>query len=181
MGEDGSQAIFVGGVGPLPGSHDFQAYARDGSHYVDITRSTAAHCEQLAANMRAADRAEVQAAGLSGIRALGRAFRGGMMCRTAFVDGEIAAMWGLGGTLLSDIGHPWLLTTAAVERVPIAFVKVAKRELAAMLDQRRTLRNWVAADYAQAIRFLQVLGFTLAEPAPFGPKGLLFRQFEMSR
>lgn len=156
-------------------------WQRHGRHAVEIAPSVESDCSLLAAKMRAADRAEVQAAGLSSIRAITRSFRGGMMCRTAFVDGEIAAMWGLGGTLVSDVGHPWLLTTAAVERLPLTFVRTARSEVAAMLALRRKLQNWVAADYAAAIRLLEVLGFTLHDPAPFGPKGKLFREFEMSR
>lgn len=149
---------------------------------VVIRAATAADCSRLAANLRAADRAEVQAAGMSSYKAVGKAFRSGIMTRTAFVDGEIAAMWGLGGTLLSDVGHPWLLTTAAVERIPVTFLKVARRELAAMVVTRRLLRNWVAADYAGAVRLLEVLGFTLFAPEPFGLRGdRLFRRFEMVR
>ena len=139
------------------------------------------HCRALAANLRPGDRAEVQAAGMSSIRAVAQSFRGGLLMRTAFVDGEIAAMWGLGGTLISDVGHPWLLTAPPAARLPLAFVKNARRELAAMLALRRILRNWVAADYDQAIGLLRLLGFTLHPPAPWGPKGHLFREFEMVR
>ena len=138
------------------------------------------HCDELAYNMRAADRAEVQAAGLSSYRAVNRAFRSGIMTRTAFIDGEIAAMWGLGGNLLSDEGQPWLLTTKAVERIPISFVKVGKGQVLEMLKFRSVLRNYVAADYFQAIRFLKIIGFNIGEPENIGARKL-FCKFEMVR
>lgn len=148
---------------------------------VSIVPALPEHCDLLAANLRHGDRAEVQAAGLSRYRAVGHAFRNGVMCRTAFVDGDIAAMWGLGGGLLSATGTPWLLTTAAAERVPFAYVRIGRAQVAAMLALRPVLVNYVAANYDRAIRFLELLGFTLDDPAPFGDRDALFRRFELRR
>jgi hypothetical protein len=151
---------------------------RVGDRYT-ILAAKPEHCDLLAVNLRAADRKEVQAAGLSSYRAVRRAFRSGILSRTAFVDGDIAAMWGLGGNLLSEIGHPWLLTTPAVERVPFSFAREAKRAVGEMLLYRSVLFDYVDANYEQAIRFLKILGFTLGEPEPFGRRGQLFRRFEL--
>lgn len=131
--------------------------------------------------MRKADRDEVQAAGLSSYRAVNRAFRNGILSRSAFVDGEIAAMWGLGGTLISNVGTPWLLTTHAAERVPLTFVKVGKSEVERMLMHRSVLENYVTADYEKAIKFLRILGFRVGAPFPFGIRGQMFCKFEMRK
>jgi hypothetical protein len=101
--------------------------------------------------------------------------------KAAFVGGEIAAMWGMGGDILSDAGEPWLLTAPPIERVKVAFLRVARTEVAAMLARRRRLENFVAADYRGAVRLLEGLGFAVDPPQPVGPKRALFRRFWIER
>lgn len=150
------------------------------SDYI-IVPALESHCDQLARNMRQGDKAEVHAAGMSSIKAVRRAFRASTLTRSAFVDGEIAAMWGLGGNLVSEVGHPWLLTTPAIERVPRAFVREGKNELTKMLRHRSVLSDYVDAKYTGAVRLLEVLGFSLGHPEPRGLRGQSFRQFSIDR
>jgi hypothetical protein len=120
----------------------------------------------LARNLRAKDRAELLLAGMEPRRAIRMCLRTSVYSKVAYVDGAIAAMWGLGGGLLSDTGVPWLLTTPAVELAKVSFLKVARAELAIMMAMRARLTNHVAADYVEALRFLTALGFTIeATPA----------------
>lgn len=137
------------------------------------------HVAALVQNMRAEDAAEAEALGLRPRAALWRSFRRSILRRTAFIDGEIAAMWGLCGNLLSDEAMPWLATTPAVERMPVAFVKEGRRAIAEMISIRPVLRNVVPARYTKAVGLLYMLGFKLGEPEPFGPKGIIFRTFTM--
>jgi hypothetical protein len=144
---------------------------------VQIVPAETAHVYALAANLRAGERMEAAALGIDPRRALRQCYRAATYVRTALVDGELAAMWGLGGAALADIGYPWLLTTAAVLRVPISMAVIARQEVAAMLRIAPRLAGHVAADYGQAVRFLALLGFTLDPPAPFGRRGEMFRRF----
>jgi hypothetical protein len=143
------------------------------------------HVYVLAKVLRDKDRAAIEATGHSAKKALYRAFRNSIMVRTAFVGGEIAAMWGLGVSLrpgvspLSDLGVPWLHTSRAVERVPVTFLKVARHELAQMRKLRCRLESFVAADYPQAVRLLRKLGFTIEAPAPIGVAATQFHRFHM--
>lgn len=140
------------------------------------------HVYVLAANLRTGDAAEIEAVGLAAKPTIRTSFRHAVLCRTALIDNEVAAMWGLGGTLLSGVGAPWLLTTPVVERVsPLTFVRVGAREMAAMLRVRRRLENQVHASYARAIGVLRLWGFTLDEPKPLGPKNELFCRFWRER
>lgn len=147
----------------------------------EILQSHAAHVRQLADNMRPDDAAEAYCFGLVPKAALWRSYRGSIMCKTVMVDGEIGAMWGLGGELIGDIGMPWLVTSPAIERVPVFFVRQSQRELAAMLRVRRTLVNVVDDRYRRAHRFLEVLGFSVGQPEPFTGTGAMVRRFEMTR
>lgn len=146
-----------------------------------VEPATIEHVYALAKNLRDADRAEVEAAGMTARAAIRRCFRSGVMCSTAFVDGEIACMWGLAGTMISDVGHPFLLTTPAVERAPIALIKIGKNEVARMLRLRPVLFDYVAAEYSRAIGLLKLFGFTVHVPQPFGPTGAPFCKFELRR
>lgn len=145
-----------------------------------IVEATEQHIEMLAPRLRLLDCLELTANGSSAIDHLRRCYRGAVMRKTAFVEAEIAAAWGLHcGTLLSGEGHPWLMTAPPIERAPIAFVKEARREVERMLDVRPRLINYVLASYGGAIRLLSVLGFTIGEPEPLGPNRVMFRRFEM--
>ena len=90
------------------------------------------------------------------------------MRRTLFVDGKIAAMFGWCGTMLSDVGHPYLFTSAAVERAPVGFVKTYKRVVAEMLSVKACLVGHVAADYGSSCKLMQMVGFELSEPQKIG-------------
>lgn len=148
---------------------------------VHIVPSDVGDVYRLASHMRENDRLEATGLGADPVRLLRASYRSAILRRTAFVDGEIAAMWGLGGVMLSDEGAPWLITSHAIERIPLFFVKRAKQEVTEMLSLRSTLLNVVLASYAQACRFLELVGFTLDTPEPVGPHGVLYRKFWMSR
>lgn len=135
----------------------------------------------LAANLRDADAEEVTCLGIEVRHALRMNYRDAILRRTAFVDGRIAAMWGVCGDMLGDIGSPYLMTTPLVEKVPVTMLKEARKGIAEMLVIKKLLTGHVAASYVRACRFLEILGFTLFDPEPLGPKQALFRKFEMRR
>jgi len=101
--------------------------------------------------------------------------------RAAFVDDFIAAMWGLTGDIRSEIAEVWLFTAPAIERVPFTFVQIARAELATMQSIKRRLGSYVAADYAEAIRLFETLGFHIDAPIAIGPKRALFRRCWIER
>jgi hypothetical protein len=156
-----------------------------------ITRSYAIvpcqpeHVVALAKTMRDADRKEIENLGFGVKKALYRAFRNSVMCKAALIHGEVAAIWGLAVALrenvspLSDLGTPWLHTSPLVEKIPLSFVRVAKSELAAMCQLRPKLESFVAEDYAKAIKFLKILGFTVDKAEPLGLNGSLYCRFHM--
>jgi hypothetical protein len=148
---------------------------------VSVIPATCAHVIAMAERLRADDVAELQAAGIGVNRALWRSWRISMFAKTALVDGELAAMWGIDGHGLGNTGRPWLLTTAAVERAPIAVLKVGRAEAMLMLSICPRLVGFVDSRYERAVRVLAMWGFSLSSPFPFGPHGVPFRQYEMRR
>lgn len=148
---------------------------------VEVRPSAVSDVYALAANLRDGDRSEVESLGIDVRVGIRRSFQNAVLRKTYLVDGELAAMSGLAGSLLGDIGEPYLMTTAAAERVPVSFLRHARASVSEMLQLKRRLEGHVAADYVRACRLLAVLGFTLGEPEPVGPKGALFRRYHIVR
>lgn len=150
-----------------------------------IEPATREHVLTIGAKLRAEDRAEIAGLGGSVRKALWRGFRNSIWCRVATFDGELAAIWGLCVGMHPGLGPlcskavPWLLTTDAVERLPVTFIRHARREVASMRTLYPVLENHVAADYRRAVKFLGLLGFTVDAPAPIGVGGALFRRFHI--
>jgi hypothetical protein len=92
----------------------------------------------------------------------------------------VAAVWGMQGGLLDDIGYPWLFTTPTAERAPVAFVKTAGRELVGMLATHRTLITRVMASYERSVRLFERLGFRIG-PVVAEPDGVGYRQMVLER
>ena len=148
---------------------------------ITIVRTERAHVIELGPKLRAADCGELQAAGLTAGKALWRSWRRSLFAKTAFVDGEIAAIWGMGGSPFSAVGRPWLLTAAPVEKVPKAFLQTARQEVRFMLSICPRLLGIVDGRYHRALRLLEMVGFDLSNEFPYGPHEMMFRQYEMRR
>lgn len=146
---------------------------------VHIVASVPEHVAMLKNNLREEDRQEILRFGITIERAVWRSYRRSYQARTAFVDGEIAAMWGCNGNFLGT-GRPWLLTTAAVKNIsPLTFIRIYQQEVEDMLGVFPVLANYVDASYNSAIRALEIIGFDIGEPEPIGFKNELYRKFEM--
>jgi hypothetical protein len=136
------------------------------------------HVSELRNSMRTKDIEEVEKFGFTARRALWRSYKGSVMSRSAIVDGEVAAIWGVGGILLGDVGSPWLLTGAASEKIsPWLFAKIYKNQVMEMLDIFPVLENWVDAEYNEAIKLLKVVGFNVGSPEMIGPRKAWFRKY----
>lgn len=139
------------------------------------------HVHALAEKLRAGDCAEIAGMGITAKRAIWQSYRTSVIVHAGFIDGELAAMFGCAGQILSSVGNPWMLTTAAVEKAPVMFIKQIKREVGLMLQLFPRLQGYVSADYHQACRMLEMVGFSLGEPFPYGVKQAPFREYRMER
>jgi hypothetical protein len=148
---------------------------------VRIVPAEPRHISHLGKRLRAEDRAELQAMGIGCCKALWQSYRHSIFSRVALVDGELAAAWGMAGCPLGRVGQPWLLTAEPVERAKVAFVREAREEVAKMLSICPSLYGYVDARYRKAIRLLEMLGFEVDEPFPYGTQGASFRRYWIER
>lgn len=136
----------------------------------------------IAANMRAADIAEMQATlPVTPLEGLRRSVIMSHESCVARVDGVPACVFGLGvGSYLSGLMRPWLFGTNAVEangRIFLRSNRVVVNDWASRFD----LENYVDARHTVSVRWLRWLGFMLDDAKPFGPFGFEFHRFEMRR
>ena len=117
----------------------------------------------LAERMRATDRTAAEERGIAPRRLLWWNFRFSLFRHSAFVDGEIGAMWGVRGSALGGSGEPWLVGTALMDRYPVTSVKMALDEIASMRAIWPRLGGLVVLSDARACRFAAFLGAAIAE------------------
>ncbi len=147
---------------------------------VVIVPATPAHIRELRETIRDGDRREIEAFGFTCAKGLWQSYKNGLMNKTGLIDGKVAAVWGVGGVYMGEIGQPWLLTSREVYKIsPLKFARIYQKEVIKMLELFPTLMNYVAADYPEAVRLLSIVGFNLGEPEKIG-KGV-YRKFEMVR
>ena len=146
-----------------------------------VVPTTVEHVHQLVATMRTADQAEIWASAhytpleglLASIRLTDETF-------TGLADGRVLCIYGVGKvTLLSPVGHPWMLSSFLVESHVKAWARGSKAAFAGMIWNSNVmyLRNYVDARYTEAVRWLKWLGFTIHPAEPFGIEQLPFHPF----
>lgn len=131
----------------------------------------------LAPRLREADALEMTALGEDPAECLRHSWAGSPIRRAVEVDGKVAALWGVYGDLFGGVGIPWFLTAPEIERIPVTMVRQGRAEVSDMLGLYPRLENYVAASYRGAVRFVELLGFTV--DAEIAIRGTPFRRFWM--
>ncbi len=148
-----------------------------------ILPATEAHARDLAPRLRAADRAEIEAAtGHAPEAALLESLDRSLEARVALLDGRPIAIWGMGThSMMFGPGVPWMVGSDELAGAGTRFLRESRAAIGWMLARYGRLVNWVDARNAPAIRYLGWLGFTFDEPAPWGVRGMAFHRFHMER
>lgn len=148
---------------------------------IEIVPSNISHAYELSRTLRDQDRQEITCFGRDPKSSIRYAYKTALVNKTALVDGKVAAMWGVGGTILGYTGIPWLLTSNLVEKYPLFFTSLYRKEVKEMLGRFSRLENFVLASYDKSVRLLSISGFNLDEPTPVGPNGVPYRRFWIER
>jgi len=145
---------------------------------VVIVPTTPFHICELANTMREKDKQEMENYGVHPSEGLWYSYKNGLGNMTAIIDGEVAAIWGVGGSYLGDVGSPWLLTSSAIHKIsPLRFARYYQKEVLKMLDIFERLENYVDSSYEGAVRLLSIVGFTIGESEKIGNG--LFSKFSL--
>jgi hypothetical protein len=146
-----------------------------------IRPTEAGDAHELAQRLRASDAHEVRAYGhLDPVHACERSVGQSLLCWTAFINGELAAILGCAPvSVVSGIGSPWMLGTPVLDAHSRVLVRSTPGYIAKMLKAFPHLVNYVHADNLTSQRWLQRLGFAMYAATPFGALGEPFHRFEM--
>ena len=138
--------------------------------------------EALLANLRAADRTEIEALMGPGKEreALTESMRLSVMSWTATVDDQVTCILGVvPANMLAGQGVPWLLGTPLIDKHRSAFIRLNRIYIPKMLAAFPHLFNIVDARNTKSIAWLKHMGFTVPPARPTGPQGLPFHLFTL--
>ncbi len=125
---------------------------------VQVVEARLEHVSELAGRLRETDLEALRIAGMTATQALELCYQRSVMRRTAFLDGEVAAMWGCRGTMLGGAGDAWLFASEAISRVPRLALRMALGEMAAFRAVFNRMTGVVFAADPRACRFIEKLG-----------------------
>lgn len=101
--------------------------------------------------------------GISPQKALWKSYKQSIFSKTAFINGEIAAIWGCAGDVVGEKGIPWLICSPAVEDYPFRVMFVFRQELNNMLRMFSILEDFVDESDEKVKRMLKITGFIIGD------------------
>ncbi len=117
------------------------------------------HCGWMVRRLHAGQRANLASLGLDPHTELRRAFDGSAEAFAWMLDGELAALGGVTGTLLSSSGTAWLALSEEAIRHPVAMARVMLGRLDYFLKTKRELDATFFGEDEKAVEFAYRLGF----------------------
>lgn len=145
---------------------------------IEILDATPVHVRMLSQKLKTEEISSADALGMTPHAGLWQAYRKSLKKKTAFIDGEIAAMWGVAGVYLGTVGKPWLVLSPAVDEYPFRMIFCYRKELTDMLKLFPKLEEWVDVRNEKSVRLLEIMGFEFDKPIPMGRNGELFMRAE---
>lgn len=143
----------------------------------DIVDAKAYHCGQMARMLRREHHQFLLRVGVDvhgQIRAL---YEESCFRKAWTVDGVLAGLGGVQGSLLSHTGLVWVTLTERATRYPVQIVKEARRQLAEIMLTKTELTTTVSFDDPAAQRFALAMGFhpsgAIAAASPVGRRHLV--------
>lgn len=109
--------------------------------------------------MRPTDRRECELRWGSVRKALRVSYSNSEKVWTVRAGGALLAVCGVAVTDHPEYGSAWVLTSQAVERYPIAFLRGSHRVLAMMAWLFPRLEGWILDSYERSVRWAKHLGF----------------------
>ena len=128
---------------------------------IEIRNTYPYDLREMAEAMTADSKDVAERLGFTPLKALWKSYRNSLYCKTGLIDGKIAAIWGISGTMLAETGRPWLILSPEVNKNPIRVSFIYRKELNNMLKLFPVLEEWCPADNEPSIRMLELMGFKI--------------------
>jgi len=150
---------------------------------ISIVPATLDHAAHMAPRMRIADCVEVWASDrLLPLQALRTSLRRTPKAWAGLVDGRPECIFGVSPlAVLGECGVPWMLGSEDLPDYAVPFLRRNRAYIASIIQDYRELSNYVDARNSMSIRWLKWLGFAIMPTETYGPFGLPFHKFVMTR
>lgn len=133
----------------------------------EVTEAKVWHCGAIIRRLREEHKAAVCWLGLNSHREIRGRFDASVSFRRSFfVDGHLAGLGGVAGPAISSDGVVWLALTEQACRHAYVVAREAKRQIAEIMQVKRTLTTSLIPTDKAALRFALRLGFEMDSPTP---------------
>jgi len=143
------------------------------------------HINEIARNIRAADREEMWASdGMNpgpGIYASMSSSDEAYSAISPKTGKPFAIFGARRGTFMKPTGTIWMLSTPEIVKWKVVFAKHSREYVRNMVNQMGDLSNYVDARNIGSISWLKWLGAEFEAPAPYGHLGIDFQKFVLRR
>jgi hypothetical protein len=135
--------------------------------------------DKMKDNLREADKQEIWASDHhTPEKALWDSYHLSTEKMVAVFNGELVAMFGIVPvSLLDNKAVVWMLTTNAIEKMPLRFLKLSKKFIGLLRERYSMLFNFVDARHKKSIDWLNWCGASFFPPQDYGVEHLPFQQF----
>lgn len=139
------------------------------------------HILPIAFNVRDEDKKELWYSNMMlPMEAIVKSLESSTLAWTGLADNEPVCMFGVvPGGLLSEVGHPWMVGTTALNKYVYQFLRRNRAMVKTMLTHYPILENYVSAENTRAIQWLRWLKFKIGEIEYIGPFSKPFHKFRM--
>jgi hypothetical protein len=150
--------------------------------HFELVEAKAWHCGAMSRLLRLEHHEAVTMVGLDSHRELRRVFDESIYRKAWLIDGKLASIGGVVGSVLSATGMIWLAFSGRATKYPLAMTKLMQRQLAEiMLTKRHLITTIMDGDLASE-RFAIFLGFVPATDGDYVlPASSRFGRKEIAR
>lgn len=125
----------------------------------EIIQARPFHCGQIAHRLRTKHADTLLRAGLRPHQSLRSMFDASGFKRVLLINGKLAGIGGLTGSMMSSEGYIWLALSDSVELHSIAVARALKRQLDVVMDTKTKLYATVLKDDRKSVTMCYFLGF----------------------
>lgn len=134
----------------------------------------------IAANIYTADKYELEAVGFTAEEGVLNSFEESPNCWVADTEDGPMCIWGVCrcSSVLGGV-NPWLITSVLLDKYTKYFIRGARAVLRDMAGEHGYLETYVDSRHTRALRFLEWLGFNMAEGIIVGAHNVPFHRFSL--
>lgn len=130
---------------------------------ITIEETIPKHLREMAETMLTDSAETAYKMGMTPLKALWSSYRQSIICNSVFINGKLAAIFGLSGIVFADTGRPWLILTPETQEYPMRVAFIYRKEIQKMQKMFQILEEYVPESNVKSIRMLELMGFKVSK------------------